>query len=124
MSNQSDSDNVTPALNLCQIYFQITAPTVCTIVLITMIPALYKYIKSDNLENQYLFWGGLIFFITIFLAIIINIFFSIYRCTDSKTISFLPIYLVNYITFKHAYCSGYFSEGYIFYLMEQYLYLH
>ena len=83
MSNQSISENAAPAL--CLIYFEIIIPTVCTIILITMLPTVYKYIKSDKLKNQYPFWGGLIFIITIFFAIVIVIFHSIYWCRHSKT---------------------------------------
>ena len=78
MSHFYEDDNPT----LCLIYFDIIEPAVCIISLIMMVPAMYKYSKAYNMKYKCLFWSGLIFFITIFVAIILVIFYSIYFCRN------------------------------------------
>ena len=80
-------NDATPAL--CLIYFDIIVPTVSIISLTIMLPAIYKYIKSQDVKQKCLYWSGLIFFITIVLSAITMMLYSIYFCRDFNTFTIL-----------------------------------
>lgn len=69
---------------LCLVYFDILVPCVIITSLITILPALIKYMKSKDGTNTYLFWSGLIFFLTLIICLITMIFSSIFFCRNES----------------------------------------
>ena len=81
---------------LCLVYFDIILPTVTIILLIMMLPAFYKYVKSKKIQHRCLYWSGFILFIVIFVSMLSIIFSSIYFCKD------IEIYTIATNTFIQA----------------------
>ena len=77
-----DKDGIPGDHTLCIVYFDMIIPTVGLLLLMMMLFASYKYIKSTNIKNKPLFCTGLIFIVTVFLTIIAKILLSLYIRRD------------------------------------------